>query len=39
MTRIDCDDCHKDSTNDNFTLAKDAPERFKEMLKLAGDAQ
>jgi hypothetical protein len=38
LTRVECDDCHKDPTGDNFALAKDAPERFKEMLKAASEA-
>jgi hypothetical protein len=28
----DCDDCHKDEANANWTLNKDAEEKFKKML-------
>ena len=36
MAKIDCDDCHKDAGNESFALAKDARDRFAEMLKLVG---
>jgi hypothetical protein len=36
MTKVDCDDCHKDAPNNDFALGKDARDRFAEMLKVVG---
>lgn len=34
--KYDCDDCHKDEANGNWTLNKDAEEKFKKMLAALG---
>jgi hypothetical protein len=32
--KVDCDDCHKDEANGNWTLNKDAEDKFKKMLEV-----
>jgi hypothetical protein len=32
--KVECDDCHKDESAGNWTLNKDAEDKFKKMLDL-----
>ena len=32
--KVECDDCHKDESANNWTLNKDAQDKFKKMLDL-----
>jgi predicted lipid-binding transport protein (Tim44 family) len=32
--KVECDDCHKDESNGDWTLTKDAQDKFKKMVAL-----